>query len=288
MPRWRDNTPIAEALRDAADQLAAVTDTARLDAELLLAHALRIPRSDMLLRSRDMPGEAQLDLFEGLVARRMEHEPVAYIIGAQEFFGREFMVAPGALIPRADSETVLLAALEAAKPDARVLDCGTGPGTLLLSFLAERPAATGIGIDASAQAAGMAAANTGKLGLTGRAQFLRRDWSEEGWTDQLGRFDLILANPPYVEDDAALAPDVARWEPAEALFAGPEGLDDYRVLIPQLDDLLGEAGIVVLEIGAAQENAVSAIAENAGFSVTCHKDLGERPRALVLRLGLGK
>ncbi len=279
---------IAEALREATLRLEATSDTARLDAELLLAHALGKSRSDVLLASRDQLGEAAPDRFEQLVARRASHEPVAYITGNQEFFGLSFVVAPGVLIPRADSESVIEAALEAAPRAARVLDCGTGPGTLLLTFLAEQSEATGIGIDASAIALGIAATNCEALGLAGRTQFLRRDWNTPDWTDQLGQFDLILANPPYVEEGADLAPDVRQFEPGEALFAGPEGLDDYRVLIPQLPILLAKNGVAVLEIGATQHEAVEKIAGETGFDVQIRHDLGGRPRVCVLRLGLGK
>jgi len=279
---------IAEALRAATRRLEATSDTARLDAELLMAHALGKPRSAMLLATRDALGEAECDRFDQLIDRRAAHEPVAYITGTQEFFGLPFAVAPGVLIPRADSESVVQAALDEAPADAHVLDCGTGPGTLLLSVLAERPAATGIGVDASTTALGIAAANCESLGLTGRAQFFQRDWTQPDWTDQLGTFDLVLANPPYVEDHADLAPDVRDFEPGEALFAGAEGLDDYRVLIPCLPALLAESGVVVLEIGSRQAEAVEKIAAAAGFNTRIRHDLGGRPRVCVLRLGLGK
>jgi release factor glutamine methyltransferase len=120
------------------------------------------------------------------------------------------------------------------------------------------------------------------------AAFVPGDWREPGWADDLGQFDLILANPPYVETGAELSPSVRDHEPAGALFAGAEGLDDYRALIPQLPPLLSKNGIVVLEIGATQAPAVTEIAEANRFSVELHKDLAGRPRALVLRLGLGK
>ena len=103
-----------------------------------------------------------------------------------------------------------------------------------------------------------------------------------GWSDDLGQFDLIMCNPPYVEADASLDPDVRDYEPASALFAGPEGLDDYRVIIPQLGKLLSSGGVAVLEMGATQEEAVSAIARDSGFSVAMKRDLAGRPRALIL------
>jgi release factor glutamine methyltransferase len=276
---------VAEALREAAGKLTAVSDTARLDAELLMADALGVSRSDLLLRR--MEDDAP-EAFRASVERRARHEPVAYILGRKEFYGREFVVAPGVLIPRMDSETTVGAALEASPAPARVLDCGVGSGALLLTVLAEQPLARGIGIDRSADALATASVNAERLGLDQRVQLLRRDWEEPGWSDDLGRFDLVLANPPYVEAGAQIAPDVRRWEPEGALFAGPEGLDAYRVLIPQLSGLLAEKGVAVVEIGAAQADQVSEIAANMGFTFELRRDLGDRPRALVLRLGLGK
>lgn len=275
------DTTVGTAIRTAGSRLVAVTDTARLDAELLMAHALGCTRSDLLLRH--MQDEAPAS-FSGLVDRRMKHEPVAYITGTQEFFGLEFAVAPGVLIPRADSETIVEAALDACPAPARVLDCGTGPGTLLLAVLAQRPDAQGVGIDRSAEALAIAAINADRLDLAARATLMRRDWSAEGWSDGLGSFDLILANPPYVETDALLDRQVRQWEPAGALFAGADGLDDYRKLIPQLPAQLNDGGVAVVEIGATQADAVSAIAQAAGFSAELRHDLGGRPRALVLRI----
>ncbi len=271
---------IADALRDATGALAGTSGTARLDAELLMAHALGVTRSDLLLRH--MRGDVP-DSFAALLERRRQCEPIAYITGAQEFFGRAFMVTCETLIPRGDSESVVEAALEAAPNPRRVLDCGTGTGALLLTVLAERPEAEGIGIDRSLGAMAVASQNAARLGLQDRTRILHADWHEAGWSDDLGRFDLILANPPYVETDARLDPDVRDFEPAGALFAGPDGLDDYRILVPQLPDLLTEQGVAVLEIGATQRESVSAIAENAGFSVECRNDLAGRPRALILR-----
>ena len=271
---------VGEALRAAAARLAPVSDTARLDAELLMAHLLGVSRSDLLLRHQQ---SEEPEGFSALIDRRADHEPVAYIIGEQEFYGRPFSVAPGVLIPRGDSETTLQAGLDNARPDARVLDCGTGSGALLLTFLAERPGARGIGIDASPAARHCAEANAAALGLADRAQVLAADWTEPGWNKDLGRFDLVIANPPYVEADAALDRQVRDWEPAEALFAGAEGLDDYRLLIPQLGGLLGEHGVAVFEIGWQQAEAVSALAVAEGFATELRRDLADRPRALVLR-----
>jgi release factor glutamine methyltransferase len=271
---------VAEALREAAARLAATSDTARLDAELLMAQALGVSRSDMLLRHTHDAAPAG---FTALVERRAACEPVAYILGRHEFFGREFLVAPDVLIPRMDSETTIAAALEAAPAPRRVLDCGVGSGALLLTVLAESPGAAGVGIDRSAKALMVASANAAQLGLADRARLERRDWDEPGWEGDLGLFDLIIANPPYVEDDAPIAPAVREWEPAGALFAGVEGLDAYRVLVPQLPGLLASDGIAVLEIGASQTEQVAAIAAGSEFATELRRDLADRPRALVLR-----
>lgn len=277
---------IAQALREAALVLAPTSDTARLDAEVLMAHALGVSRSDLLLRHMRDDAPAS---FAALLARRMACEPVAYICGRQEFYGRDFIVNHEVLIPRGDSETIVEAALAATgSQPSRVLDCGAGTGALLLTVLAECPAAQGIGIDRSPGAVAVASQNAALLGLQDRARILHRDWHEAGWSDDLGKFDLILANPPYVEDDADLDASVRHFEPARALFAGAEGLDDYQVLIPQLPGLLAKNGIIVLEIGATQAEKVSQIAGKSGFRVKIQNDLASRPRALVLTLGLGK
>ena len=274
---------VAEALREAARRLEPVTDTARLDAEVLMAEALGMSRSDMLLRHM---GDCVPDAFEALLARRLRHEPVAQILGRKEFYGREFRVCPDVLTPRADSEAVVAAALEGCPPDARILDCGTGSGALLLSLLAELPQASGVGIDRSAAALAVAADNAARLGLADRAEMRLADWDEPNWREGLGRFDRVIANPPYVETMFELPPSVRDYEPSGALYAGPEGLDAYRSLIPQLPALLTSRGLAVLEIGATQAEAVTRIAAESGFACELRLDLGSRPRALILRLGL--
>lgn len=271
---------VGEAIRAAAERLAATSDTARLDAELLMAHALGVSRSDMLLRAMRDPAP---DGFAALVERRAGHEPVAYITGEAEFYGLTLKVTPATLIPRGDSETLIEAALDVAGPSGRALDLGTGSGALLLAVLAQRPGAEGVGIDASPAALVVAEGNAAALGLGARSRWLVRDWHAEGWTNGIGTFDLILCNPPYVEEGAALDPQVRDHEPHTALFAGPEGLDDYRVIIPQLVKLLAPGGLAIFEIGAGQAEAVTAIAEAAGLSAELRRDLAGRPRALVLR-----
>lgn len=274
-----DGQTVADALRAAATRLGSTSPTPRLDAELLMAQALGVSRSHMLLQRM---GEGAPAGFDDLLDRRAAHEPVAYILGHQEFYGREFRVTRDTLIPRADSEAVVEAAIEAATGAGRVLDMGTGTGALLLTVLAER-GGEGVGIDRSAAAIAVAAENAAAIGVSQQVRLLTADWTMPGWNDGLGQFGLVLCNPPYVEADAELDPDVRDFEPASALFAGHAGLDDYRVIIPQLVQLLLPGGVAVLEIGATQDTAVSALAGESGFAVTLRRDLAGRPRALVLR-----
>ncbi len=272
---------VAEAIRAAASRLAATSDTARLDAELLMAQALGATRSEMLLgRQRDPapPG------FAPLVERRAAGEPVAHIVGRQEFYGLDLAVSRATLIPRGDSETLIEAARElfASRAPGRILDMGTGTGALLLAALSLWPDAQGVGIDASAAAAAVADANAAALAMADRARVIERDWCAADWARDLGRFDLVLCNPPYVERDARLDRGVRDYEPAAALFAGPDGLADYRIVVPQLRGLLRQGGAAVIEIGSTQQREVERIARAEGFAVAMRRDLADRPRALIL------
>lgn len=271
---------VTDAIREASARLASTSDTARLDAELLMAHALGVSRSDVLVRYMQ---DAVPDDFDALVDRRAGHEPVAYITGWTEFYGRRFDVTPGVLIPRGDSEVLVEAALELCPDPRRVLDMGVGSGALLLTILAERPRALGVGIDATDAAIAVTGENAIALDLPNDWRIERRSWHDMGWADDLGTFDLILCNPPYVEEDAQLDPDVRDYEPAEALFAGKDGLDDYRAIIPQLGKILNQGGIAILEIGHTQAEVVTKLAESSGFSVKIRNDLANRPRCVILR-----
>jgi release factor glutamine methyltransferase len=269
---------VSSALTSAAARLAAVSDTPRLDAELLMAHALGTTREALLLSHLRDPAPAA---FEPLVARRLAHEPIAYILGTRGFWTIDLEVGPGVLIPRPDTETLLDAALAhfgKAGPKT-ILDLGTGSGALLLAALDQWPQATGHGRDASPEALVIAARNAARLGLAGRAAFSLGDWAE----GLSGPFDLILCNPPYVEADADLPPDVREWEPPSALLAGPDGLDDYRRLAPEIARLLAPDGIACVEIGATQAAAAGALFEAHGLRVSVRKDLAGRDRCLVLR-----
>lgn len=273
--------PIDRALHEAVRRLPDCTDTPRLDAELLLAHAFGIERDELILHP---PARPVPPSFPELVERRCAGEPVAYIVGRRAFWNIELEVGPGALIPRPDSETLIAAACEHfARGDGpeRILDLGTGPGTLLLAALDQWPRATGLGIDASDAALAYARRNAERLGLAPRAHFRRGNWA----TAVTERFDLLLCNPPYVAQGAELGPGVAEHEPAEALFAGPDGLDDYRKLAPEVGRLLAPGGLAAIEIGYDQGSRAAALFEAEGLKPDIAKDLGGRSRALLIRAG---
>lgn len=270
---------VRDAIAEAAARLVSASETPRLDAELLMAQALGIERERMLLEATEAevpPG------FDALVERRLAHEPIAYITGRRAFWTIELGVGPGVLVPRPDSETLIEAAVDHFRDRAprSILDLGTGPGTLLLAALDQWPESRGLGIDASELALDYARRNAERLALADRAEFRRRDWAEG--LDL--RFDLILCNPPYVAAHSPLPVDVEAWEPAEALFAGAEGLDDYRRLAPQLPKLLERGGIACVEIGAGQEESVSALFAREGFTISSRADLKGVARCLVLVL----
>ena len=265
---------VSLAIATAAAQFA-FSATPRLDAELLMAHALGVERNAILL---DPDRHAVPETFAALVERRLNHEPIAYITGTRGFWSIDLAVGAGALVPRADSETLLIAAQAhfAGRAPATILDLGTGPGTLLLAALDEWPA-QGLGIDYSPQALAYARTNAAALGMTDRAHFIRGSWASA----LVGQFDLILANPPYIASDETLPPEVHDHEPHAALFAGCDGLDDYRILAEQIPALIAPGGAAVIEIGSTQAASVTALLEAQGLQVALHHDYGGNPRALV-------
>lgn len=272
-------TAIARALGRATQQLSSTSNTPRLDAELLMAAALGLGRDRLILD--DPKGDAPAAFFD-FVERRWAGEPVAYITGHRAFWTIDLEVGPGALVPRPDSETLIAAAVEhfAGTPGpTHILDLGTGPGTLLLAALDEWPRAVGLGIDASETALDYARRNAERLGMSNRAEFRAGDWAAG-----IGeRFDLILCNPPYIAEGADTGPGVAEFEPAEALFAGPEGLDDYRRLAPVVGGLLEPGGLAAIEIGFDQAESVSVLLEEQGLEPVVALDLSGHTRALLIR-----
>lgn len=269
---------IARALGDAARQLEKTSDTPRLDAELLMADALHIDRDRLILSppERNVP-----DRFWSMIERRKSGEPVAYITGRRAFWNIELHVGPGVLVPRPDSEVLISSAIEhfdGSVGPSRILDLGTGPGTLLLAALDIWPDATGLGIDVSRRALSYASANGRRLGFEGRIKLTQGDWAK-GLAES---FDLVLCNPPYVPEGADVGAGVREYEPDEALFAGKEGLDAYRELAPQLPGLLSSDGLAAIEIGFDQADAVTSLLARDGLKATVAQDLAGRPRAVLL------
>ncbi len=274
------------ALAEATRLLSAAgVDGARLEARLLAGHALGIDADAVIGRPGRRLAPEEAARLAGVVRRRIDREPIAYILGEREFWSLPFGVNDAVLIPRPDSETLVGAALDLTRDrqaPMRILDLGTGSGCLLLSVLSELPNARGVGVDISARALTVARDNARRLGLGGRAGFVQGDWAGA----LTGEFDLILANPPYLAETElhALAPEISRFEPPVALFAGADGLACYRVLIPALTRLLAKAGTAFLEIGAGQAAPVAGLARNAGLNLSmARKDLAGIDRCLVLR-----
>jgi len=270
-----------EALRTAIPRLAAagVPDPAR-DARLLLAHATRIPPDRLTLRQTEALLPEAASRFAALVAARAARQPVSQIIGQRLFWGRNFRVTADVLDPRPETEVLVAEALSA--PFARVLDLGTGSGAILCSLLADRPAATGIGTDISAPALAIARGNAQAMGLGDRAAFVLSDW----FVAVTGRFDLIVANPPYIAaaEMAALAPEVRDWEPHIALTPGGDGLGSHRLIAAGAGRALTPAGRIFVEHGPTQGYAVAALFAAAGLqAIRILRDLDGRDRAVVAR-----
>ncbi|GGE87922.1 release factor glutamine methyltransferase [Sphingomonas prati] len=240
-----------------------------------MAHALNTTRDQLLLTHLDAPTP---DTFPPLLARRLTNEPIAYITGTRGFWSIDLTVAPGVLIPRPDSETLIEAALDhfGTLGPRTILDLGTGSGALLLAALTEWPTATGTGIDASPAALAQAQANADRLGLGHRARIMPGGWHGTG-----DAYDLVLCNPPYIGTAEPLEPDVIDHEPHAALFAGADGLDDYRALAPLLARQIAPGGMAAVEIGATQAPAVTALFQAHGLATTTRHDLAGRDRCIV-------
>ena len=256
----------------------------RREARILIAHALDLS-ADALLRvgrSSVVP-TARAD---ALVARRAAREPLAFITGMQGFWSLDLAVSAATLIPRADTESVVEAALAATRGSTprRVLDLGTGTGAILLALLAEWPAAFGVGIDRSEAACRLGRANATRHGLDGRCAFVCGDWAAALGAGE--SFDVVVSNPPYIRhgDIASLMPEVARHEPPLALDGGADGLDAYRTLAAAVAGLLTPGGAMVFEIGTGQAPAVAGLAAAAGLRLDASRaDLGGHVRALTFR-----
>jgi release factor glutamine methyltransferase len=266
----------AEALSAAIRRFSAAgIEGGARDARLLLAHAMGIGADRLTLHLADALTPAMVTAFSTALDAREARQPVSQIIGQRQFWGRSFRVTPAVLDPRPETETLIAATL--AEPFRRVLDLGTGSGAILLTLLAERPEASGIGCDLSVAALAVAQQNLVAFGLEDRATLLVSDW----FSAIDGQFDLIVSNPPYISEAemAGLAPEVLLWEPKMALTPGGDGLAAYRALSAGLRDHLAPGGRVFLEIGPAQARAVSGFLVGAGLAsvrVLCDMDGRDR------------
>jgi release factor glutamine methyltransferase len=272
-------TPIARTtVRDALDSaLIALTasgcETPRLDAEVLLAAAMGVDRAALIADPGRELEPAAARAFQDFARRRAQREPVAYILGSKGFRRLVLAVDPRVLVPRPETEHVVEAALDL-PTGARVVDVGTGSGAIALALADERPDLRVTATELSEGALAVARANAARLGL--EVELLHGDLLEP----VSGPVDAVVSNPPYVRSGERLPPEIARYEPAEALFAGPDGLDVYRRLIP------AAAGVafVALEVGAGQADEVSGLARGAGFDdVSTVRDLAGIERVVVAR-----
>ncbi len=271
-------TIVQAAVAQGAARLAAagVPDAGR-DARWLMAHALGVDTGRLVLMAGDplLPDVAAR--FDAMLSARAARQPVAQITGTRAFWGRDFTVTPDVLDPRPETET--LVALSLAEPFARVLDLGTGSGCIIVTLLAERPDARGVGADISVAALAVAGANAARHRVADRLILTPSDW----FADLGGTYDLIVSNPPYISADemADLQPDVRDWEPRHALTDGADGLTAFRAIAAGASSHLSPQGSLIVEIGATQGPAVAAVFTGAGLQdVTVHPDLAGRDRVV--------
>lgn len=283
---WREG---AQRLREAG------CDTPLLDARLLIQHVTGFGYETFLLNAKQGLPPLQQAAFDALMARREQREPMSHLLGVREFYGREFIVTKDVLTPRPDSETLIDVVRRYAPPprpsplqgegeELRILDLGTGSGCLLITLLAELKNASGTGVDASEAALAVARQNAVKTGVDGRAEWILSRWYET----LSGRYEIVVANPPYIASNAlpGLMPEVARYEPLQALDGGPDGLACYRDIAAGLPRFITDDALVALEVGEGQHTAVAEIFTAAGFAFEAFvQDHAGITRCVVLRSG---
>jgi len=286
IPGLKTDASIAETQRLVANsfRLAGI-DSPEADARLLLGHALRLDRTQLLAQSDRLLEAREVAFVQALAARRLRHEPVARILGRKEFWDLTLHVSDAVLVPRPETETIVEEALDRIARDGRqreplrILDVGTGSGALLLALLSELKNATGIGTDISMAAIEVARGNAERNKLDVRARFVCCNLADGSG----GRFDLIVSNPPYIPrtEIATLEAEVREYDPLLALDGGADGLDFYRGIAREAPQLLAPGGHLVVELGLGQEAPVSSLFETAGLTVTpARPDLAGIPRAL--------
>jgi release factor glutamine methyltransferase len=254
----------------------------KLDARLLLQHASGLTHEQIIADPDFEIASDHAEIFHKLINRRAAHEPVSRILGSREFYGRAFEVSPAVLDPRADTETLITAALSLPRPK-RILDLGTGSGILPITLLAEWPEATAVAVDFSRDALAVAERNADRLGVKSRLQLVPSNWFD----CVEGHFDLIVSNPPYIpsREIAGLEPDVREHDPHLALDGGDDGLEPYRLIAAGAARHLMPTTHVLVEIGAGQAGDVSAIFAGHGFAAAGQwKDLGGHVRVLAFNI----
>jgi release factor glutamine methyltransferase len=240
-------------------------ENGRLDAELLLAEILQLNRIGLYLNFDRPVNSDELTAFRALIERRARREPIAYILGRCEFWSLTFKVTPDVLIPRGDTETLVEAALKVLPPGGALLDIGVGSGAIALAIAHERPDAQVEGIDLSPAALTIAKENAQRLGLADKVALRSGDLFA---LESSRPYDVIVSNPPYIAlgEQPTLMPEVRDFEPALALFAGDDGLDCYRALIPAARAALRNSGTLLVEVGAGQAAAVAELFATSGYA----------------------
>ncbi|MBD2747634.1 peptide chain release factor N(5)-glutamine methyltransferase [Microvirga sp. BT688] len=260
-------------------------ETAALDARLLLLEALGISATDLITWPDTSLTSEQVDTLAAFTNRRLAHEPVARIVGEREFWGLPFRLSPETLVPRPDTETLVETALDLL-PDRqaplKVVDFGTGSGCILVALLHELPNAAGLGVDLSFGALVTARANARDNQVGNRCHFALSRWADA----ISGRFDLIVSNPPYIASGVipGLDEEVREHDPRLALDGGPDGLEPYRVLLAEAERLLAPGGLLAVEIGYDQAEALSSLAKLHDLEILrIAHDLSGNPRCIAMR-----
>ncbi|NMC64235.1 MAG: peptide chain release factor N(5)-glutamine methyltransferase [SAR324 cluster bacterium] len=293
MSETTNSKSIGMSLKEAAERLAAVSETSRLDAELLMQKILGLERHELICRQNECLSPDKEAAFEELVLRRIKHEPIAYIRGLKEFWGILFEVGPGVLIPRPATELLVELALAAAAKmtgELHIADLGTGSGAISVAIASElknRNRNFKIeALDWSDEALRFAQKNVDRYGLRDFINLGKSNWFE-ALENSKSCFDIIVSNPPYIaEDDESVMPDLA-YEPRQALFSGPEGLDAIRELLFKVPEYLKEGGAFFCEFGATQKELIENFIKNneflsSNFVCSFYKDLSNFDRALKL------
>ena len=261
-------------------------DTPDLDARILVLHATGLKREDLIMHGDFSVTDEQAQNIQEFETRRLAGEPVSRILGSREFFGMDFQLSEQTLDPRPDTEILVETVLNnipARDKALRILDLGTGTGCIVLSLLASLPNAKAVAVDISEDAVATAQQNAKELGLSARCDIRVLDWKEQGVVKELGQFDILVSNPPYIRtlDIETLSLEVKEFDPYAALDGGTDGLDCYREIADILPDLLKEDGICAVEIGWDQAEDVKKILHDAGFTQQIvEKDLAGHDRCI--------